>query len=212
MSRRMPTAPITLPSRSRSAEALSVVGMISPEALRGFKRAFRVAQRGRELAPLLRADEARERLLDQLVLPEAEEVGDGVVGLQDLALEVGDEDGVGGVLDQAFGVPPRLVELAHVAQDADRPDHLAVRATQGGGVQAGGNDLAAGAPRVEARVPRDTTLHHLVHGVHDLARLLRADEAGERLLEQLVGAEAEELRYRLVGLQDTTLEVGHEPP
>src|SRR2546425_2174935 len=35
MSRRMPMAPITLPSGSRSAEALSVVGMTSPLALRG---------------------------------------------------------------------------------------------------------------------------------------------------------------------------------
>src|SRR5207237_3282823 len=35
MSRRMPMAPITLPSASRSADALSVVGMISPDALGG---------------------------------------------------------------------------------------------------------------------------------------------------------------------------------
>src|SRR5437016_3125439 len=140
MSRRMPMTPVTLPPGSRSAAALSVVGMTSPEALRGFRRALRVehrvardaalhhlAQRGRELARLLRADEARERLLDELVLPEAEELGDGVVGLEDLALQVGDEDRVRGVLDQALGVAPRLVDLAHVAQEADRPAHLAVR-------------------------------------------------------------------------------------
>src|SRR2546426_7465268 len=54
------------------------------------------------------------------------------------------------------------------------------------------------------------SLHHLVQRVHELARLLRADEARERLLEQLVGAEAEKLRHRLVGLQDATLEVGDE--
>src|SRR6266702_207817 len=45
MSRSIPIAPITLPSVSRSAEALSVVGMISPEALRGLRRALRVAPR-----------------------------------------------------------------------------------------------------------------------------------------------------------------------
>ena len=35
-------APITRPSGSRSAEAFSVVEMVSPEALRGFRRALRV--------------------------------------------------------------------------------------------------------------------------------------------------------------------------
>src|SRR5207249_4661843 len=139
-------------------------------------------QRGRELARLLRADEARERLLDQLVLPEAEELGDRIVGLQDLALEVGDEHRVGRVLDQALGVGPRLVELAHVAQDADRPDHLAVRTAERGGVQARWNDLAAGAPEVEARAPHDALPIYFPQRGRELARLLRADEARERLL------------------------------
>src|SRR5213083_540627 len=151
MSRRMPIVPTTRPSALRSAAAFRLVGMTSPDA-----------ERGGELALLLRADEARERLLEQLVLAEAQQLGDGIVGLQDLALEVGDEHRVGRVFDQALRVPPRLVELAHVAQDADRADHLAVRAAQGGGVQARRNDLAAGAPGIEARVPRDAALHHLV--------------------------------------------------
>src|SRR5213076_1247667 len=38
MSRRMPIAPMTLPSASRSAEALRVVGITSPLALRGLSR------------------------------------------------------------------------------------------------------------------------------------------------------------------------------
>src|SRR5205809_50173 len=38
-------APITVPSGSRNAEAFRVVGMVSPEALRGFRRAFRVTPR-----------------------------------------------------------------------------------------------------------------------------------------------------------------------
>src|SRR2546426_509918 len=45
MSRKMPMAPITLPSGSRSAEALRVVGIPSPLALRGLSRALRVTPR-----------------------------------------------------------------------------------------------------------------------------------------------------------------------
>ena len=81
-----------------------------------------LAQGGGELARLLRADEPRQRLLDHLVGAEAEQLRDGVVGLEDLALQVRDEHRVGGVLDQALGVGPRLVQLAHVAEDADGAD------------------------------------------------------------------------------------------
>ena len=125
-------APMTFPSGSRSAEALRVVGMTSPEAaarveagVAGDALLDDLAQGGGELARLLRADEPRERLLDHLVRAEAEELGDGVVGLEDLALQVGDEHRVGGVLDQALGVGPRLVQLAHVAEDADGADDVA---------------------------------------------------------------------------------------
>ncbi len=45
MSRSTPIAPITFPSASRSAEAFSVVGITSPEALRGLRTAFRVTPR-----------------------------------------------------------------------------------------------------------------------------------------------------------------------
>src|SRR5438094_5708264 len=45
MSRKMPMAPITLPSGSRRAEALRAVGITSPLALRGFRRALRVTPR-----------------------------------------------------------------------------------------------------------------------------------------------------------------------
>ena len=77
------------------------------------------------------ADEARQRLLEQLVRAEAEQLGDRVVGLEDLALEVGDEHRVGRVLDQALGVGAGLVQLAHVAEDADGADHLARRSRAG---------------------------------------------------------------------------------
>src|SRR5437660_10876792 len=45
MSRKMPMAPITLPYGSRRAEALRVVGITSPLALRGLSRALRVTPR-----------------------------------------------------------------------------------------------------------------------------------------------------------------------
>src|SRR5215813_14547490 len=45
MSRRMPIAPITFPSESRSPEAFRLVGMTSPEALRGLRTTLRVTPR-----------------------------------------------------------------------------------------------------------------------------------------------------------------------
>ena len=102
-------APMTRPSGLRKAEAFSVVGMTSPAALQGFQRgrdhfaagAARVepgiardalrdylSQRRRELAGLLRADEAGQRLLDELVPAEPEEARHRVVSLEDLALQV----------------------------------------------------------------------------------------------------------------------------
>ena len=45
MSRRIPMTPLTSPPIARRADAFKVVGMISPEALRGWRRAFRVAPR-----------------------------------------------------------------------------------------------------------------------------------------------------------------------
>src|SRR5215831_8182706 len=45
MSRRMPIAPMMLPSVSRRADAFSVVGIISPDALRGCRRTLRVTSR-----------------------------------------------------------------------------------------------------------------------------------------------------------------------
>src|SRR5438552_4149206 len=86
-----------------------------------------------ELPSLIGRDDARERLLDQLVRPEAQEGEDGVVGLQDLALEIRDEHGVRRILDQALGVGPSLAVLPHVAQDADVGEGLAVGLARGGG-------------------------------------------------------------------------------
>src|SRR6059036_3840192 len=163
-----------------------------------------------ELACLLGADEAGQRLLEQLVGPEAEQRGDGVIGLQDLALEVGDEDRVGGVLNEALGVRAGLVELAHVAQDTDRADHLAVRVAQRRSVERRGDHFPAGAARVEAGVARYTALHNLPEGGQELPSLIGGDDARERLLDQLVRAEAQEGEDGVVGLQDLPLEIGHE--
>src|SRR6266850_1129752 len=132
-------------------------------------------ERRRELPGLLGADEARERLLDQLVRAEAEEREDGIVGLENLALEVGDEDRVRGVLDQALGVGPSLVELAHVAQDADGADDLAVGVAQGGGVEGGGDDLPAGALGVEAGGAGDAPLHDLTECGQELPGFIGRD-------------------------------------
>src|SRR5207249_2269652 len=213
----MPIAPITVPSESRNAEAFSVVGMISPEALRGFRRAFRVTpraptsrKRGHELSGLVQADEAGQRLLEHFILAEPRKRVDGVVGLEDLALEVGDEDGVGRILDEALGVGAGLVELAHVPQDADHADDLAAGPPKGGGVEGGGDDFTGGAAGMEADVGGDAALDDLAEGAHQPARLVQADEAGQRLLEDFVLAEPQELGDRLVGDEDLALEVGNE--
>ena len=155
-------------------------------------------------------DEAGERLLDDLVPAEAEKLGDGVVGLEDLAFEVGDEHRVGRVLDQRLRVGAGLVQLAHVSQHADRADHLAVAVAQGGRVQGRRDHFACRRSRVEARVPGHAALDDLAQGGGELARLLLADEPRERLLDHLVLAEAEELRDGVVRLEDLSFEVGDE--
>src|SRR3989442_1038517 len=57
-----------------------------------------------ELPSFIGRDDARERLLNQLVRTKAEEREDGVVGLQDLPLEVGNEDRVRRVGDDDAGI------------------------------------------------------------------------------------------------------------
>src|SRR3989454_6823704 len=52
----------------------------------------------------LGADEARERLLEHLILAEPEQLGNRIVGLQDLAFEVGNEPRVRGVRDDDVGI------------------------------------------------------------------------------------------------------------
>ncbi len=217
MSRSTPIAPITLPSESRSAEAFSDVGITSPVAERGLSTAsrvtprsttsFRAAVNSRVSSSLMKRDSDCSTTSSRR---KPEQGGDGVVGLEDLALQVRDEHRVGRVLDQALRVGARLVQLAHVAEDPDRADHLALGVAQGRGVQRRRDHLARRRARVEDRVARDAVLDHLVQRGGELARLLLADEARQRLLEHLVAAEAQQLRDRVVGLQDLALQVGHE--
>src|SRR5438128_3262737 len=63
-----------------------------------------LVQRCRELAQLFRADELRQRLLEQLVWAEAEQLGHRVISLQNLALEVRHENRIGGIRDDDLGV------------------------------------------------------------------------------------------------------------
>src|SRR5258706_84632 len=113
-------------------------------------------QRRRELPRLFGTDEARQRLLEELVRTETEERGNRVVGLQDLPLKVGNEHRVRRVLDQALGVGSGLVQFPHVAQDADHTDSLTVWVTQRRSVHSRGDDLSARTPRGQASVARDT--------------------------------------------------------
>src|SRR5262249_57025501 len=109
-----------------------------------------------ELAGLLWTDEARERLLQHLVWSKAQQLGDGIVGKQNLALKIRDKHGVWSVLDQTLCIGTRFVQLAHIAQDADGPDHSPIHIAQSRGVERGWDDLARGGARVEHDVPRDT--------------------------------------------------------
>src|SRR5205823_3973833 len=102
------------------------------------------------------------------------------------------------VLDEALGVGAGLVELAHVAQDADGPDDLAVGVAESGGVEGRGDALTAHAARVQDHVPHHPPFDYFAKRRRELPRLLGADEAGERLLEHLVLPEPEELGHRIV--------------
>ena len=101
-----------------------------------------LAHRSNELARLVWRDDVRQRLFDQFRRSESEEVEDGIVRLENLSVEIGDEHRIGRILDETFGVGSRLVELAHVAQHADDPNHLVVRIAQRRGVQAGRDRIA----------------------------------------------------------------------
>jgi hypothetical protein len=61
-------------------------------------------EREHEFSRFLRRDDAGEGLLNQLSGTKAEQLEDGVVGLENLTLEVGDEERVWGVGDNNLGI------------------------------------------------------------------------------------------------------------
>ena len=63
-----------------------------------------LAEGAHQLARLVQSDEAGQRLLEHFVLVEPQEVGDGLVGKEDFALEVGDEHRVRRIGDDEVGV------------------------------------------------------------------------------------------------------------
>ena len=169
-----------------------------------------LAERDHELPRFLRRDDAGQRLLDQLVRPEAEEREHGVVGLVDLALEIRHKHRVRGVLDEALGVGAGLVELSHVAQDADRADDVAIRVSQGRRVERRRNHLARRATRLEPDVAGDVPLHDLAEGHHELPRLVLTEEPGDGLLENLVAAQTKQAGDGVVRLEDLALQIADE--
>ena len=70
-----------------------------------------------------------------------------------------------------------------------------------------GMTLAGGAPRVQAGVARHAALHDLAQRGRELSRLFSADKARKRLLHDLVGTEAEQLRDRVVRQRDLAFKV-----
>src|SRR6266571_1959843 len=97
-------------------------------------------------------------------------------------------------------VANHLLVLAHVTQNADGADHLAVRVTQRRGVEGRGDHLPARAPRVEPGVARDAPLDTLPEGGQERACLLGGNDPRQRLLDQLVRTEAEEREDGIVSL------------
>jgi hypothetical protein len=169
-----------------------------------------LAQRRGELAGFLGADEPGQRLLEHLILPEAEELRNRVVGLQNLPFQVGDEHRVRGVFDEALGIGPGFVQLPHVAENPDRPDHLAVGIPKRRGIERRGNDLPRGAAGVQAGVANAAPLDHLAKGRRELAGLFGADEPRQRLLQHLVLPKPQQFGNRVVGLKNLPLQVRNE--
>src|SRR6266478_256272 len=186
MSRRMPMAPIILPPGSRSAEALRLAEMTSPLALRGLSRAFRVTPR----STTSRRAARNSRVSAGEMIRES-----------DCSIS-------------SSGRNPSKAKTASLAcrilpsRSETNTGSGAVLIAQRRGVERRRDDLPAGAAGVEPRVPRDPALHDLAQGGGEFPGFLRADEAGQRLLQHLVRSKPEQSGDGVVGLQDLALEVG----
>jgi hypothetical protein len=146
-------------------------------------------------------------LLDQLVRAEAEQGEHGIVGLVDLSLEIRHEHRIRRVLDEALGVGTRLVELPHVAQDADRSDDDAARVSQRRCVERGGDQFSGRATRLEPDVAGDAPRDDLAKDPHEFSGLVVSEEPGDGLLENLVTPQAEQARDRFVRLEDLAFQI-----
>src|SRR5919197_2824574 len=93
----------------------------------GFPALDHLAKRGHEVTRFLDGDDPGQRLLNQFVGSETQQVEYGVVRLKNLAVEIGDKHGIGRILDEALRIRTRLVQLADVAEDTDDTDRRAVR-------------------------------------------------------------------------------------
>src|SRR4029077_3957470 len=100
-----------------------------------------------------------------------------------------------------------LVLLAHVSEDSDRADYLPVRVSKSRCVKTCRNDLARSAARIQTRISRHAAFDNLPERGGEFASLLRADEPRERLFDQFIRLEAEELGNRIVCLEDFALQV-----
>src|SRR5215471_1746183 len=169
-----------------------------------------LAEDGHEFTRFLDRHDARQRVLNQFIGPETQEVEYRVIRLKDLAVEIGDEHGVRRVLDEAFSIRARLVQLAHVAQDADDTDRLACGIAQDGGVESRGDDFARDGARNKPEIARHTALEDLAHSPYELRRLRGTEEARQRLLEHLVATQAEQLGNRVIDLEDLAFQVEDE--
>ncbi len=65
-------------------------------------------------------------MLQHFIGAEPQQFIDGIVGLQNLAFQVTDKHRIRRILNQAIGVGAGLVQFAHIAQDTDSADHLAL--------------------------------------------------------------------------------------
>src|SRR6185436_2931339 len=105
---------------------------------------------------------ARQRLLDQLIRSEPQQRKHRVVRLKDLSFEIRNEDRVGSILDQTLGVRSRFVDLPHIPKYSDSADHLSFGIAKRGCVQSHRNYLARGAARIQTCITGYSALDHLV--------------------------------------------------
>src|SRR5207245_1574608 len=253
MSRRMPIAPMTLPSRSRRLLALSVVGMTSPLALRGFRRTLRVTPRsttyrraatnscvawgemnrdsdcsisssGRNLSSSEHAS------LTWRIFPSRSDTNTGsgafLIRLSAYARALSNSR-MSRRMPMApitFPFGPRRAEALRVVGMPSPPalpgfrgafrvtarSTTAPSAAEGRGIEARGDDLAARTARVQDDIPHHTALHYFPQCRPEFASFLATDEARQGLLQHLILTEPEQLGNRVVRLQNLAFKIGDE--